>query len=331
MSSVPEVMPMRPRVSLILPTWRAAEYLPRLLHALRIQTLRPEEVIVIDSSSDDGTAEIARREGCRVEVIPQKQFNHGRTRNHAARLAKGDLLVFMTQDVLPYDEQFVEELVRPIIELGAGAAYARQMHQSWASPLESFLRSFNYPPEAELRTANDVERRGIRAYCFSNAASAVHRDVFNQLGGFPASIILNEDMCLAAKLLRSGGMVAYAAEARVLHSHNYSLGQQFRRYFDIGVSLTQIGELVAGASSTGEGVQFAIRQIKSLAANREGLWIPLSIAESAVKYCAFHLGKHHELLSVSIKQRLSMHPSFWNSAPIMAEEPPRGRAAKAGS
>ena len=94
--------------SIIIPTYNAESYLPPLLDALKEQSVSDFELIVIDSSSADKTVEIARGHTDNVIVIPQSEFDHGGTRAKAALAANGDILLFMTQDALPYDDHTVE-------------------------------------------------------------------------------------------------------------------------------------------------------------------------------------------------------------------------------
>ena len=71
-------------VAVVIPVWQGARHLPALIAALRRQTVAPDPILVIDSSSSDGSAELARSLGCQVEVIPQSEFNHGGTRDRGA-------------------------------------------------------------------------------------------------------------------------------------------------------------------------------------------------------------------------------------------------------
>ena len=114
-------------VSVIIPTLNAGNQIRRLIDSLQSQVLTPLEIIVIDSSSKDDTAEIARTANCEVMEIDRALFNHGRSRNMAADLASGNVLVFLSQDALPVDETFLEELTRPIREGTAVAVTARQI------------------------------------------------------------------------------------------------------------------------------------------------------------------------------------------------------------
>lgn len=225
--------------SIIIPTLNTGHLLAPLVFSLRQQSVPPGEIIVIDSSSTDNTPAEAIRLGCTLLTIPKSEFNHGGTRNQAARQAKGDVLVFMTQDALPVSTRFLEELVKPIDQGVASATYARQVPYDSARPTEAFARTFNYPPISVVRTKDTIASLGIRAYFFSNVASAIRKDVFMAHGMFPDDVIMNEDMLFCAKLIENGHSVMYAAKAMVFHSHNYSAVQTFQRYFDIGVFYAQ--------------------------------------------------------------------------------------------
>lgn len=299
------------RTSLILPTYQPGVAAVRELEArLRQQSLPPSEIIVIDSSSTDGSFE-AWSPDVRRHRIPQQEFNHGGTRNLGASFASGDLLVFMTQDALPADEGWLEALTRPIVSGRASAAYSRQLPRADASPTERFARLANYPPASQLKCPGAAETAVQRNF-FSNVSSAVDSAAFRSLGGFPEDVILNEDMVLAARLLARGHCVAYAADSQVVHSHAYSLAQQFRRYFDIGVALKRGGAELADSGTQRAGVSFVLQQLRYLVSERKLLAIPTAIAESAAKWSGYRLGRLEGVLPHAVKRRLSMHASFWS-------------------
>lgn len=304
---------MSPRVALVLPALNAAPYVRDMARALRAQRLRPERVIVVDSSSTDGSRADWLAAGCEVVRIDRRDFDHGGTRNLGARLAgDADILVFMTQDAIPADESWLEELCAPLLSGEAVAAYARQLPRPEASPLETFARTFNYPPEPALKTRDDVARLGIKAYFFSNVCSAVKRDAFWAVGGFPERIILNEDMVLAARLMAEGGTVAYAASARVYHSHDYTLKQQFKRNFDIGASWAEVPEL-QGLAVVGEGLRFVRGQLGYVVARGRPELAPYAVLEAATKFAALRLGERHRLLPPALRRTLSMHAYHWDA------------------
>jgi rhamnosyltransferase len=301
----------RDDVAVIIPTYQGARSLPELLASLRGQSLAPAEILVVDSSSTDGSPEIARAAGATVHVIPKAEFGHGTTRNLAARRTTAGIMIFLTQDALPCDSTFVAELTRPLRAGEAAAANARQVPYLTASAAEAFARTFNYPAESRVRTLADLPRLGIKTFFFSNVASAVRRAEFEAVGGFPEGVILNEDMLLCARLVRAGHAVAYCAEARVFHSHDFTLRQQFARYFDIGASITAAGPLLEGAHANGEGLRFVLELERHLVAAGEYSAVPRTLAESALKMVGFQLGKRERLLPRALKRKLSLHSYHW--------------------
>jgi len=299
-------------LSIIIPTLNAEGCFSSLLEAVKRQTIPAKEIIVIDSFSGDRTVEVAQEFGCRIKVIPKSQFTHGGSRNLGVQLAREDLLVFMTQDALPVDTYFLEELTRPIREGQTVAAYARQIPYPDANPLEVFGRMFNYPEKSHIKTIEDVSRMGIKGFFFSNVASAIHRKAMKIVGGFPDQVIMMEDMVLCAKLLQAGYAVGYQARARVYHSHNYNLNQVFKRYFDIGVFTVQAEEFLQAAKAGGEGIRFIVRQLEWLLGQGKSIWIPRSLMESITKYAAYQLGRRSQFIPKKVKQKFSMHAFIWD-------------------
>jgi rhamnosyltransferase len=314
--------------AVVIPTWRGEAFLPPLLAALRAQGRAPSRIIVADTASGDRGPELARAAGCEVLSVAPAEFNHGGTRNAAAALALEDFLVFLTQDAMPADAGFLGRLLAPFADPAVGAAYARQVPHDGATPPEVFARGRNYPATASRRTRADLPRLGVRGLFFSNVASAVRRSVFIEAGGFPADVIMNEDMVLCARVLDRGLAVAYAADAVARHSHDYSIAQQFRRYFDIGVFFAQQRELLRGISAGGEGMRFALAQLAWLLRRGHPLWAARAPFEIAAKWLAFRCGRSYRRLPKRLVPRLSLHRSFWMGP--CAGEDARARSAAHG-
>ena len=277
-------------ISVIIPTLNAGEHIRQLLSMIQKQDVRASEVIVIDSSSEDKTVDIAREFDTKTIVIPRHTFNHGRTRNLAATEATGDTLVFMTQDALPMDHTLFRNLTSPLENSDIAATFARQIPREDASPLEVFARQFSYPDTESIKGLDSVKQQGIRAFRFSNVCSAVKKEVFLKIGMFPLDVRSNEDMILAAKLVLDGYRVAYIDRAVVIHSHNYSLLQQFRRYVDIGSSLKQHSWILQHARAEKEGIRFIKEQLSFIIQRHEYRWIPYIFLESVTKYLGYRIG-----------------------------------------
>jgi rhamnosyltransferase len=276
-------------VSVIIPTLNAEPELELILPILSRQTV-PLEVIIIDSSSTDNTSPIANNFNAKIINIKRQDFNHGATRNKAALHAEGDIIVFMTQDAFPLGESCIENLIKPLEADSIAAVYGRQISREDAMPTEKFARLYNYPEEAIIKGREQIPAMGIKTFFFSNVFSAIRRKEFEELGGFPENVIMFEDMLFAAKLIEQGYKIAYVPEAKVIHSHDYSLVQQFRRYYQAGVSFQRNSWFMRYAGSSKEGVTFLQEEIKFLFKQRKYLWILYAILEAMSKYTGYKLG-----------------------------------------
>ncbi len=300
-------------VSIIIPTRNGGDSLRELLAALSIQTLHPDEILVVDSASEDATVEVARNYGARIHEIDLHQFDHGRTRTMAASLVQGDILVFLTQDVLPASQDMLEKLVQPMIESGTVAlSYARQLPAFEANEIAAHLRYFNYPESSSVKTFSDRQRLGFETVFVSNSCAAYRRSSLAEIGYFEADLIFGEDSCAAGRLLENGGHIAYTAEAVVYHSHNYSWSEEFCRYFDIGVFHESSKWLLDTYGGTGHrGLDYIRSGLTYLWRRRSYSMIGDFMVRVGLKFCGYRLGRFHRLLPDKLASNLSMNNSWW--------------------
>jgi rhamnosyltransferase len=298
-----------PLVSVLIPTYHAEALLGPLLERLWGQRLDRFEIIVVDSSSADRTIEIARSFGVATYVIPKQKFDHGGTRTYMGSLAKGDVLVYLTQDALPVDEATVPTLVsRLMADERIGAAFGRQVPHKHATPFASHLREFNYPAESYERSFQDRARYGIKAAFCSNSFAAYKRAALDAVGWFKSGLLMGEDMHVCARMLKQGFHIAYAAEAAVFHSHNYSVLQEFQRYFDMGAFFRREPWILQDyGTAEGEGLRFVRSELSFLV--RCGLphYIPFSLFRSLAKGVGYRLGQLAPYLPGKIVRWASMH------------------------
>ncbi|MDR0478009.1 MAG: glycosyltransferase [Desulfobulbaceae bacterium] len=304
---------MEETVSVLIPTRNAAASLERLLASLGRQTLRPLEVVVCDSASQDATPEIARRHGASVITINADNFDHAGTRSRMARAAHGDIVVFLTHDAIPADDRALELLVAALRQDDdIGCAYGRQIAAPSASASARFLRDFNYPPSSEIRSFSDRGRLGFATFFCSNSFAAWRKKALEQIGWFGNSSIFGEDALAAARLLKAGFRLAYAAEARVEHSHNYGLAEEFRRSFDIGVF--HAGEtwlLAAFGGPTDRGKHFVIKQaVELFRAGKIGTLVA-TLCHNGAKACGYLLGRRCHLIPRRLCRLFSMNRRWW--------------------
>lgn len=302
-----------PATRVIVPTYNGGSTWNRCAEALaRAVAGRPHlSVLVVDSSSHDGTAETARRHGFDVISIDPADFNHGGTRNLAAGAAQAEFLVFLTQDAIVQGPESITELLAAFRDPKVAAAYGRQLPHPDANPVAAHARYANYGTAGHVCGLDDIPRCGLKAAFLSNSFAAYRTAAFRQLGGFPDQTILGEDMYFAARAILEGFLIAYVPSACVWHSHNYSVAEEFRRYFDIGVFQSEeswIGERYGGAG--GEGLKFLKSEFSHLARHAP-LWLPRAWLGDLAKILGYRLGKQHRRLPPGLRRACSMHRRYW--------------------
>lgn len=298
-------------VSIIIPTLNAEPVIASLINSLNSQLIE-KEIIVVDSSSSNRTDLLARQRGAGVIIIKRDSFDHGGTRNLAVKEAKGKILIFLTQDAIPANEHLIENLIRPFRDESIALCYGRQIAKNDSTPLERFARAFNYPDRPLIKSKELMKSLGIKTFFCSNVCSAIRRSAFDEVGGFPQKAIMNEDMVLAAKFIMQGYKIAYEPSAIVYHSHNYSLWQQFERYFDLGVSLNRQKWIPDLARAEGEGYTYLISQARYLWREKRFRWLGYVLGESIAKYAGYRLGLMEDYLPFRFKKMVSMHKYFWD-------------------
>lgn len=301
--------------TLLIPTYNAGELWLEWIKRYQSQSLKANKVIVIDSSSTDQTVPFAKQAGFFVHKIAKSAFNHGGTRNLATEFVSDDseILVFMTQDALLAGPLSLANLLKPFEDPTVAAVCGRQLPHTDANPLATHARLFNYPTETRIKDSHDISALGIKTAFMSNSFAAYRLSVFKELGGFPQNTILAEDMFLTAKMILAGYKVAYCAEAMVNHSHNYTLKQEFQRYFDTGVFQAKENWIAQQFGNAGkEGKKFVISEMTYLAKNAP-CWIPKAFFSTFCKYIGFKMGSHWESLPLSWRKNFSMHYSYWEN------------------
>jgi len=301
------------RVALVIPTLNAAKHLDSLLPALQAQAFQPRTVLVIDSSSTDDTADRFRAAGAEVVVIPRAQFDHGGTRQRAVnRLSpRIEVIVFLTQDAVPADSETIGRIVGAFADPEVGVAYGRQLPHHGAGAIEAHARLFNYPPESVVLRPQDAVGAGIKATFCSNSFAAYRRRALEMVGGFPSGTIFGEDATATGRMLLSGWAKAYVAEAQVHHSHSYGLGEEFRRYFDVGVMHARAPWLLERfGKAGGEGRRFVQSELRHLARHQPKA-IPSAILRSAIKLAAYHCGRREARIPRPLKRRISLNRRYW--------------------
>lgn len=305
------------KVDAIIPVYKPDRSFFQLIERLETQTVPVRRIIVMNTEEKYfeqliyGTKFLEQHRQVVVSHLSRKEFDHGRTRAKGVERSDADVFVMMTQDAMPADERLIEALTAALGAEGVAAAYARQLPAADAGPVETYMREYNYPGTSCVKSLEDLPRLGIKTYFCSNVCCAYKREIYEELGGFIRHAIFNEDMLFAAKAIKAGYRIAYAADAQVVHSHNYTCGQYFHRNFDLGVSQADHPEVFQGVPSEGEG----IRSVKGTAAyllrQKQRRRIPGLFLQSGCKYMGYWLGKHYKKLPRKLVLRWTANREYW--------------------
>jgi rhamnosyltransferase len=302
----------RSRVSVVIPILNASSHLPDLLPALARQGLDPAQFLIIDSQSDDGSPDAFRAFGATVVEIDRRTFNHGGTRQRAVEMRpEAEFVVMLTQDAIPQADDTIARLVDAFVDPQVGMAYGRQLPRPAARGIERHARLMNYPAQSETRGFADRARSGVKTVFCSDSFAAYRASALATVGGFPEDAFFAEDQLVAGRMLIDGWRIAYRGDAEVVHSHGYTIGEEFRRYFDVGVFHGRNAWLIdAFGTAEGEGLRF-IRSEMAYLLRHQPLQIPSAGLRTIAKYAGYKMGSRESRLSNAVKQRLSMQPFYW--------------------
>ncbi|WOO36168.1 glycosyltransferase family 2 protein [Anaerocolumna sp. AGMB13020] len=317
------------KLDLIIPVYKPDVKFKHLIERLKKQKDKPDRIILLQTVEEENDRDSRSTQpgqeyityamelednNFHIEFIEvgKKDFDHGATRAYGASLSKADLLMFMTQDAVPCDTHLISNMKAAFSDSKIAAAYARQLPREDAGIIESYTRKFNYPEESSTKSLLDLPELGIKTYFCSNVCAAYRREVYEGLGGFVKKTIFNEDMIMAAGIIKAGYSIAYTSEAKVYHSHGYTCKEQFKRNFDLAVSQADFPEVFSGIKSESEGKKMVFKTSAHLIKSGRFYLLPSLIAESGYKYMGYLAGKNYKKLPLSLIKKISMNPSYFN-------------------
>jgi rhamnosyltransferase len=328
-----------PELTVAIPVLNGGELFAGVLQSLAEQTVE-HELLVCDSGSSDGSMELAREHGARVIELAPRGFSHGGTRNRLIESAAGERVALLTQDAQPADERWLEKLLGGF-ELGrdVAIAYGPYIPRPEAPlPVSLELRRWfgsladRGEPVAVERLEHSercrpvIELMGRRGF-FTDANACIARAAWQRVPF--REVPYAEDRVLAIDMLRAGYAKAFVPAAGVLHSHDYSAGEELRRCFDEWRGLLEVygwrepasprerlsrlrGELAGSrVQLTGEGISGAPLLAALLAVARHHV----------LRSAGALLGSRADRLPAGVRGRLSLEgrPGFaplrWDTEP----------------
>lgn len=301
-------------IDVVIPVYKPEKKFAELIRRLQLQRLKIRNIFLMHTKDGNNLMHsecLTGYDNIIIEEIEPDEFDHGGTRDKGIHMSDADYVLCMTQDAVPADPFLTERLLECMEDKQVAVAYARQLPEQECRLLERYIRQFNYPEKSKVKTRENLETMGIKTYFCSNVCALYRRGIYDKLGGFEKRTIFNEDMIFAAVCIQNGYKIAYEASAKVIHSHNYTNHQQFRRNFDLAVSQAQHPEIFEGVKSESEG----IRMVKSTAVyfvrNKHPFMIIRLVTSSAAKYLGYFLGKHYRILPYAVVAKCTMNPRYW--------------------
>lgn len=222
------------KVDIICPLYNAENYIKNLHKSFGMQkNVDINKIIYIITKGKDDTLEQVKQLNCLYKVIEPEEFSHSLTREKAAFESDADIIVFVTQDIIIKRDDWLENLVKPIQNMEVDACYSRQICAN--NSIEKYTRECNYSSESRIVSKDDIKNLGLKTFFFSDASSAIKKETFVKLKGYDnKNLVISEDMYIAYKLIMNGYKIKYCADSEVIHSHNFTLKQQYKRYYDTG-------------------------------------------------------------------------------------------------
>lgn len=304
-------------IDLVIPVYKPGDEFLQLLAKINNQSYPVGKIILMNTEEQYWKEfvikhkEIENFDKLEVHHLTRREFDHGNTRNQGISYSDAEYILLMTQDAVPENEFLVESLLKGFDNPKVAVAYGRQLPREDCREAEKFTRSFNYPAESKVKSKADIETMGIKAFFCSNVCAMYKREFFDLLGGFTKKTIFNEDMIFAGNAIKADYMIAYVAEARVVHSHNYGNMEQFHRNFDLGVSQKEHPEVFAGIKSESEGIKLVKKTAAHLWKSKRKLQIIPMVIQSGFKFAGYRLGKNYTKLSKGFVIKCSMNKSYW--------------------
>jgi rhamnosyltransferase len=211
-----------PRVTIIMRSFNEAWALRDTLPALQAQDYTNWELVVIDSGSTDGSVDLIRAAQPKhfIQILPH-DYQPSRVMNQGMTLADTETAIFLNADATPQGSNWLRPLAQALQEPQTAAVFGRQIPR----------------PDCEAPFAHDYERCfGPQResenwdHFFSMVSSGLRKDVWAKRG-FLESMQYSEDDEYTRWCRAQGYRIVYCPESVVMHSHNYTPRQAYKRSF----------------------------------------------------------------------------------------------------
>lgn len=278
------------KIDIICPLYNAEKYITNLDVSLRRQKqVEINEIFYILTEGNDNSESILKKINANYDIIKKEEFSHSLVREKKAFQSDADIVVFITQDIIIERDDWLFYLTKDIINGKVDACFSRQICNN--ETIEKYTRESNYPKESRIVSEEDIPRLGLNTFFFSDASSAIKRETFVTLNGYDGKdLIISEDMYIAYKLITNGYKIKYCADSEVIHSHEFTLRQYYKRYKDTGKFFKENSYLNKYKVNTAGG-KLAKYILKRAIQDRNYKVLVKYIPNMAVRFIGMQVGK----------------------------------------
>ena len=184
----------------------------------------PFTLVSLDNESTDGTLEEITKFTDSIYLVPKGDYIPGRVLNQGMEVSQGEFVVFLNSDCTPRNEKWLINLLQGFDHKKVAAVFGRQIPRPDCQPLLAKDTEDTY---------GDGKKQQYWRHCFSMASSAIRRSVWEEMN-FDEQIRYSEDIDWTWRARQRGYEIRYVPDSVVMHSHNYSLGQFYKRHYGEG-------------------------------------------------------------------------------------------------
>ena len=284
------------KVDIICPLYNASKYIENLQKSIiKQKDVNINKIHYVITKGKDNTEELVKNiknEKVEYKLIEPKEFSHSLTREKEAYESDADIIVFISQDVKIVRDDWLYNLVKPIIDNEADECYSRQLCDN--KSIEKYTREHNYPSTSRTVTKEDIKELGLNTFFSSDASSAIRRETFVKLKGYDGKKLpTSEDMYITYKLIMNGNRVRYCADSEVIHSHDYSSKDQYKKYILIGMFFEQ-NKYLNQYNANKSGMSMARYILKGAIKDRNIKVIFEFLPNMIARYLGMKVGKKRE-------------------------------------
>src|SRR5437870_9451064 len=288
-------------ISIVIPTLNAGRAFGTILHWIMGQGQVPLEIVCEDLGSTDGTRHIVSQFPL-ARLVEIAEPTGPKSWNRAVEVTRGDVVVFLAQDAVPGNGDWLTHLTAPFTDPSIGGVYGRQEASLESDPLSGFRLGQRFCREPHWRRirVGDAVRYAALPFFINNAA--VRRSVWRGIH-FNEHLPVGADRVWARQVVLASCTIAYAPDALGIRHVHASLKAAYRLAVVTGYTDEHFGD--DGGTLWPDSMRFMKRAVWYLFRGLAWGQLPYLALEDAVHRYGYKLGRRPERLSPGLRDRIA--------------------------